>query len=90
MDVVCKNCGSINDYTIIVKAHNQCAYCNGCEKYIKNIPYADDIKIYFGKYKGKRIKEILDIGYLNWIIQNIDLKEGLKKEVLNQLNRLRN
>lgn len=65
MDVICGNCGSINDFTTERKANNLVATCNGCDRFIKNIPY-DEPKFYFGKYKDKPIKEIEDLQYLTW------------------------
>jgi hypothetical protein len=87
-DVVCKNCGSVNDYTIVKKANNNCAYCNGCEKFIKNISYSVP-KFYFGKYKGVAVSEVTDISYLNWFLENIEtLTENGRKNIKEQIAKL--
>lgn len=70
-DVICKKCGLVNDYEIIVKSGQQTAWCNGCSGYLKNIPYEAEAKMYFGKYAQAKISEINDLGYLEWAIDNI-------------------
>jgi hypothetical protein len=57
-DIICKNCGYINDYRTELKANNNVAYCNGCDKYIKNIPQNNMPMLHFGKYKGKLVTDI--------------------------------
>ena len=90
-DIICKNCGGVNDYRIEKKANNQCAFCNGCEAFIKNIPYAPNTIIYFGKYKGKDINELTDVPYMEWMYQNVDrLKEHQKQALNNRINLLKN
>ncbi len=66
---ICTACGTQEEYRIIKKANNQCCYCHHCNKFIGNKPY-DDPKLYFGKYKGKPLKDFEtpeEISYLNWI-----------------------
>jgi len=60
MDVICKNCGSINDYRTEMKSNQQVAYCNGCDKFIKNIPYQEQ-RFYVGKYFKKLVSEVTDL-----------------------------
>jgi hypothetical protein len=68
--IVCINCGSIDDYRTEMKANNLTAYCNGCDRFITNIPYKD-AQFYFGKYKGIPVANITDLSYLQWAINNI-------------------
>ncbi len=70
-DIICTNCGSINDYNVIVKSNQHTAYCNGCKKYIKNIPQekTENLTMYFGKFKGQKINEIQDKQYLEWVLR---------------------
>ncbi len=37
-DVICRNCGSINDYRTTQAGPHIKATCNGCDKYIKFLP----------------------------------------------------
>jgi hypothetical protein len=68
--IVCINCGSIDDYRTDMKANNLTAYCNGCDRFITNIPYKD-AQFYFGKYKGIPVANITDLSYLQWAVNNI-------------------
>ena len=90
-DVVCKHCGTINEYYTIEKGIHKMAFCNHCKKWITNIGYDDPLRIYFGKYKCMTIKEIYvaDIGYIRWLYkqtQEGDMK--LKKEQIDEIVRL--
>lgn len=69
-EIVCTNCGLVNDYRTELKANNLTAYCNGCDRFITNIPYHPAM-FYFGKYKGVPIEKIDDLSYLQWAISNI-------------------
>ncbi len=87
-DVICTNCGSVEDYHIVPKANQQCAYCNTCGAFIKNISYAPQ-KFYFGKYKGKLVNEVDDIQYLEWFVANTSPKPTMKEVVENWINHLK-
>lgn len=90
MEIVCKNCGSVDDYRIEKKSNQQCAYCNGCDKFIKNIPYRSQTIIYFGKYKGTDINEITDVPYMQWMYDNVSkLNEAQKQALNNRINLLK-
>lgn len=73
-DIICKQCGSIDDYSVERKANNNVATCNGCGRFIKNIPYSEPA-LYFGKFKGKPIKDFegKEIEYLYWVRNNPDI-----------------
>ena len=68
MEIICKSCGEIENYRTEKKSNNLVAYCLGCGKFIKNLPYAEPA-IYFGKYSGREIKNFDTpelINYLHW------------------------
>ena len=53
--------------------------CCDCGRFIKWKPQSSsDFKIWFGKHKNKRLKEI-PIDYLNWLKQNNDNKKLVNK-----------
>ena len=86
-DIVCKNCGSVNDYEIRVNLHKT-AYCCSCGKYIKHIA-TDPPMFYFGKYSQIPISEIKDKGYLTWALNNMkNLKPRLKEAIEQQIKKL--
>lgn len=74
-DIVCLNCGGVNDYRTEMKSGQLTAWCNGCDKYIKNISYQVQ-KFYFGKHKGKAVKEVEDKNYLQWFLDNAGIKKS--------------
>lgn len=81
-DIVCKSCGTINEYTVERKANNDVATCKACGHFIKNIPYQKPM-FYFGKYAGKPIEEFSgkEIEYLYWVRNNPDLWPKLPKRL---------
>jgi hypothetical protein len=92
-NVTCNNCGVIDDYNVIEKSGQRTAYCNGCGKYIKNIPYATKICLYIGKYSGIDLNDFNTpehINYLRWVKQTPDLWKKLKPKVTDKINSLLN
>lgn len=79
--VVCTNCGLVDDYSTELKANNLVAHCNGCGKFITNIPYQVPM-FYFGKYKGIPIASIEDLSYLQWAIKNIEKLSAHVREAI--------
>jgi len=80
MDLVCKKCGTINEYRTEKKSNNLVAYCTACGSYIKNIPYSKP-QLHFGKYKGRLIEEMKhpeEVNYLHWVIKNAKINESLR------------
>ena len=74
-DIICRQCGSVNDYKTEMKSNQNVATCNGCGSFIKNIPYQLP-SLYFGKYKGKSIKDYEtpdEVNYLHWIRNNPEI-----------------
>ena len=79
--VVCRKCGVIHETKDIIietiplpggGCHKK-ASCPTCKSFIKFLPHSAPT-LYFGKYKGKPISEIVqkDPSYLHWMLkQNI-------------------
>jgi len=86
-DVKCNKCGLINDYRVEEKANNKVAYCNGCDAYIKNLPY-DVPKLYVGRYKGIPIDTIEDLDYLKWAVGTLRLTSSVKMAVMSRISSL--
>lgn len=87
-NVVCKNCGSINDFRTTLKSNQLTAWCNCCNAFIKNIPYDQSPKLYFGKYKGREISSMKDteeIRYLQWLKEQTFCKNNLKQQINSHL-----
>lgn len=89
MEVVCKNCGSIDDYHTIMKSGQKTAWCNGCGSYIKNIPQGGEPVFHFGKYKGTLISEITDLSYLNWVLENTRQSQLYRYAIQERIRSLR-
>jgi uncharacterized protein (DUF3820 family) len=74
-NVVCNNCGSVEDYTITRTANNDVCRCNGCDKFLGNKPRPmvslDQVRMPFGKYKDMTIEQIskIDKQYLEWFYE---------------------
>lgn len=87
-EIICKNCGSVNDFRIVEGTH-QTAYCNGCDRYIKHLPRENkDRVIYFGKYKGTRLVDFTTkdhVSWLKWALNSVDLKPQLREEIIKHL-----
>jgi uncharacterized protein (DUF3820 family) len=92
MNVICKNCGSVDDYTATQNGQHLMATCNGCGKYIKFLPQNNVVpKLYFGKYKGREIASLTseeEIQYCKWLSTRIDLKPGLVQQLVDHLKSL--
>lgn len=88
MDIVCQHCGSTNNYRTELKSGHLVAHCNSCQKFIKNIPHQEP-KMYFGKYKGRLIKDIPDLGYLEWVISKNLAKGNIKQAIIKQIENIK-
>lgn len=87
--VTCTNCGLIDDFYVIEKSNQKTAYCNGCSKYIKNIPYTEP-RFFVGKYKDVPIKQINDLSYLEWAYNNMKkMSENVRSSVKDRINELK-
>lgn len=91
--IICKNCGSIDDFKIVEKSNQHTAYCNSCGKYIKNIPQnkTEHLKMYFGKFKDQLISEIKDESYLEWVLRtNETLNHKYRTAIQDRINEIQN
>lgn len=97
MDYICKKCGSVNklgelkiknDFLPNGGFHRK-TYCGGCGAFLKNLPHAKPIKLYFGKYKNEIIPVIAqkDPKYLKWLVLQ-DIKPSLKNSIIEALEAL--
>lgn len=68
--------------------HIKCS-CPGCGSYIKFLPHSEP-KLYFGKYKGKTIKEIAkqDKEYLEWLLTTDKGGTKLGRDIRQELENL--
>lgn len=77
-ELTCQRCGLIFiDIEGIVEeiplnnggSHLKCS-CPGCGKHIKFLPHAGEARLYFGKHKGKTIREVAKSNpeYLRWLL----------------------
>jgi len=70
--IVCKKCGTENEFYTEQSGKQLKALCNHCGGYIKFIPQDKPQIMYFGKHKGKLVSE-LDRGYIEWLLDS-DIK----------------
>lgn len=90
VDVVCKNCGLVNDYTTTEAGPHIKAVCNGCDKYIKMLPQAKETVLYFGKYKGRSLeslKEKEELSWVQWACRTCSMKPVQKEAFLAHLKK---
>lgn len=86
-NIVCRSCGSINDYKVEEKGNHHCAYCNGCGEFIKNIGHQPDI-FHFGKFKGKLVSEVDDRQWLEWAVETVKMSPKLRTAVKAKIEKL--
>jgi len=87
-DIICKNCGSVNDYTTEHSGPHLKAVCS-CGAFIKFLPQ-EQPKIWFGKYVRTPIKDIIDLSYLNWLVDNRIVKSSrINKAIESRIVELR-
>lgn len=87
-EIVCKNCGLVDDYSTEMKSGQNVATCNGCGNYIKNLPQGNPPQIYIGKYKGQFLHDITDTEYLIWAYKNWTMNPKMKNDILNRITEL--
>lgn len=92
-DLRCAQCGS-NSYSARevefknISKHIE-AKCDDCGAHIKYLPSGEPT-FYFGKYKGMKVKEVHDIGYLTWCIESCtSIKGAMKNSIAERIQELR-
>lgn len=76
----CPKCGTVDKFYTELKSNNNVARCNNCDAFIKNLPY-EAPKFFVGKYKGKLISEIEDMGYLKWALKEMKLSKSMRDAI---------
>jgi len=93
-NVRCAKCGTVNQYTIIVKNSQQTCYCAKCGKFLGNKPKTEyqikNLRMSFGQYKDTLICEVIDKKYLHWVLGNVKMSTALKQAIIEQINQLTN
>ena len=87
-DIVCRKCGTINEYRVERKANNDVATCTACGSFIKNIPYSPPA-LYFGQFKGKPIEQYetkRELDYLYWIRNHKEIWPKLNARTQEAIN----
>ncbi len=86
-EVVCKKCGSVDDYRTSNSGPHIRADCNGCGAFIKFLPQhakqggsARPSICYTGKYYGKPFSAITDLEWLRWCQANAPMKNTLYRQ----------
>jgi len=87
--IVCRACGVVDDYRIIEKSNQKTCWCNSCDSWIKNIPYTEP-SLWFGKFSGTPIKDIIDLSYLEWLINDAVVKSGrIRRSITERIEELK-
>lgn len=84
MDILCQQCGLVNDFTECQAGPHRSAYCNKCGNFIKHLKQSEIVFIYFGKYQGRELssmKSSEELTYLNWLTLAPNLKKSLKAAI---------
>ena len=85
--IICKKCGSIDEYTTEQRGTHQAAVCCHCKTVIKYIAYTVQ-KFYFGKYKSVEVSQCLDKNYLEWFLRETKPSAAMRKAVEDQIHNL--
>lgn len=88
--IVCKNCGTVDDYFTEKSGPHLKAMCCNCGTYIKFLPQTSKPKLHFGKYKGRDISSMTsepEIKYLQWCLAT-DMKTNVKRDISEHLQKL--
>ena len=90
-DIICQNCGSINDYRTVMKSNQQTTWCNGCDCFIKNLPQGKPVKLYFGKYKDRLLSSmdgVEEVQYLKWLQKQSWCNNILANQISDHLSKV--
>ena len=90
-DLKCPKCGAENQFYTEMKANNNVARCSLCDAFIKNIPQGVEPTFFFGKYKGQKVAEIEDMGYLRWALEKLEkLSPQMRTAIEQRINSFEN
>ena len=87
--IKCNKCGAIDNFYTELKANNNVARCGVCDAFIKNIPYSTEKVFYFGKYKGKKVTDVEDVNYLEWILANTKQSKPMTDAIIKQVDTIK-
>ena len=90
MEIVCKRCGSINDYSTALNPNNNglAATCNGCQSFIKFIPQDKPAEFYFGRHKGTKVRDCNEKWYLKYFLEKLNPNEKMRKAIEHRIKEL--
>jgi len=83
----CPKCDEQKEFYTELKSNQNTARCITCNTFIKNVPYQKPA-LYVGKYKGKPIDEIDDLGYLQWAAKTLSVNSRTKEALTTRISQL--
>jgi len=83
----CPKCDEQKEFYTELKSNQNTARCITCNTFIKNVPYQKPA-LYVGKYKGKPIDEIEDLGYLQWAVKTLNVNSRTKEALTTRISQL--
>ncbi|WP_128545111.1 hypothetical protein [Larkinella soli] len=89
--LTCHTCGHTTTPLVRQNGPHLEAVCPECKAHLRFLPQPlTELKIYWGKYTGRRIGEVQDAGWLSWCYDNIrTLNSRYRQALKEQIERLR-
>lgn len=87
--IKCKRCETINFYFEEKRGPHLTAICASCGSYIKHLGKNKPFVMPFGRFKGRKLSSLNsreEKNYLNWVLENLELKKVMKEKIINHLN----
>lgn len=84
-EIVCKRCGSVNDFSVTKPSIHYRADCKSCGSWITNISENKPTQIYFGKFKGRFLNSMgshEELHWLKWAIDSGAVKGKVKNDFI--------
>lgn len=88
VELTCYHCGVIDEPDVVDSGPHRKAVCRHCGLYIKfleqpmTLERAKRFSLYFGKYKGKTLDEIMNDpkgkGYLKWLMETEEMNAKVR------------
>lgn len=82
-EIICKKCGSVNDFSVSKPSIHYRADCKSCGAWITNISENKPIQIYFGRFKGRFLNSMGstdELQWLEWAVKSGAVKGNVKKQ----------